>query len=799
MPSTETQHRIITGPLPESVIITTWRLADESTCGESKDCAWQALVRAYRGSAARVKDKADLRAPVFAAIRPECDPEHCVKAADRGHALKRHRCDDAVIGIGALVFDHDFETGEDPVSWDAVAVWLRAQELAAILYESPSHQYDNGHGVGPRWRLVIPLSEPWTDIAKWRVAYSTFRLYLEAATSTAFDRKCCNPSRIFYPPTRPIESCPVRRVDWLDGAALDLAATLATFPAPAADPRPYSSADASSVHDLDDDDRVAFERYAQGAFDSAVRAVTSAGKGERNATLNSETFSLVVRFGAGGILQIGMIERCMLEAAKQAGLTESESRKTIASAISGGRAQATPVRDLISEWKRGRRQRAPQPTPRHDPETEEVAAAAGTDSEVADVTPDRWEDSLIYSGNGDKRKLIGCIANLTTILAHDPRWQGVLAYDEFADRITFRKAAPWHEDDGTTPAGAMLSDADGARLMSWFMRRWFIKIGADVAFAAIQIASRLNTTHPVREYLTGLHWDGRLRIHGWTVDYLGAEDTPYHRCVGMRWLIGAVARIMEPGCQMDACLVLEGEQNAGKSRSTRTLASPDWYCDDVGDLHSKDSADALRGKWIVELGEMASIRKADIELQKAYLSRRVDHYRAAYARITQDCPRQCVFVGTTNADTYHVDPTGLRRFWAVRCGKTVDLVAIERDRDQIWAEALSHYRNAEPHWLQPDEIPAQVAEQAERREVDPWTERILDWCEGQVCAVTVDRVLADCIGIEIAKRTRADALRVGAVLRANGWVQKGMVGSRGSRRAKVWVVKPSPVSVGITL
>lgn len=424
-----------------------------------------------------------------------------------------------------------------------------------------------------------------------------------------------------------------------------------------------------------------------------------------------------------------------------------------------------------------KRQAQPEPTqhvattapPEHDPETGEVERS--------------WREELIPGGTPGSTA--NCLANVLTILAHDERWQGVLAYDEFSDRIIWRKPPPWHPDDAPSVQQPTVSDEDAPRLSTWLHRLWRVKLSPDQCWAAIQVTAKRNTTHPVREYLQSLRWDRKLRCHRWTVDYLGSADTPYHRAVGLRWLVGAVARIMSPGCQMDAMLILEGPQNAGKSRSARTLAGADWYCDDIGDVRNKDSADALRGKWIVELGELASVRRADVEVQKAFLSRRIDHFRPAYGRVTVDRARQCVFLGTTNEDEYHTDPTGARRYWAVRVG-AIDLPALERDRDQLWAEALYHHRQGEPHWLQLDEIRGQIEEQAQRRVRDPWEARILDWCDEQIQPVTIDRILDHCINIDPAKRTLADSRRIGAILRANGWEIGRKVGPR-EARVKAWV------------
>ena len=216
--------------------------------------------------------------------------------------------------------------------------------------------------------------------------------------------------------------------------------------------------------------------------------------------------------------------------------------------------------------------------------------------------------------------------------------------------------------------------------------------------------------HPVRERLNGLKWDGTARLDSWLTDYLGvepatgydAEKSQAHRYtseVGLRWLISAVARVYQPGCKADHCLILEGPQGVGKSTAAATLALEDaWFADEIADLGTKDSAQDLRGKWIIELGELSALKRGEIERVKAFMSRKVDHYRPSYGRRSQDFPRQCVFIGITNADAYLGDETGGRRFWPVKVGK-IDLEKLKADREQLWAEAVAAYRAGEKWWL----------------------------------------------------------------------------------------------------
>ena len=175
--------------------------------------------------------------------------------------------------------------------------------------------------------------------------------------------------------------------------------------------------------------------------------------------------------------------------------------------------------------------------------------------------------------------------------------------------------------------------------------------------------ARRRAFNPLLDRLEGTAWDGTARLDTMLVAYFGAEDIPYTREVGRRWMISAVARACKPGCKADHIPVLEAPQGSLKSTACGVLAlEPAWFADEVADLGTKDSALDLHGKWVIELGELSAMRRSDIERVKAYVSRQVDHFRPPYGRRSQDHPRRCVFVGTTNADSYLADETGNRRF-----------------------------------------------------------------------------------------------------------------------------------------
>ena len=238
------------------------------------------------------------------------------------------------------------------------------------------------------------------------------------------------------------------------------------------------------------------------------------------------------------------------------------------------------------------------------------------------------------------------------------------------------------------------------------------------------------TYHPVRDYLGGLTWDGKRRLKGFAQTYLGAEGSEYHDNICRCFFIGAVARIKVPGCKHDHMLILEGEQNEGKSTVAQRLFDP-WYTDDMAELGTKDSQMQIRGAWGVEVAELSSMTRGEVERVKAFVSRRTDRFRPSYGRHVIEVDRQAVFIGTTNADVYLKDETGGRRYWPLRCGR-INLKAIADDRDQLWAEAVHRYEAGEAWWFKADHdvIQARV-EQSARYSEDPWQDGIAQYLKAK--------------------------------------------------------------------
>lgn len=240
--------------------------------------------------------------------------------------------------------------------------------------------------------------------------------------------------------------------------------------------------------------------------------------------------------------------------------------------------------------------------------------------------------------------------------------------------------------------------------------------------------------NPLKVYLKQMRWDGTKRLDTWLHKYMGTKDTEYTRAVGRKWLISAVARAMDPGCQADHMLIFEGEQGIGKSRALRVLGGQ-FYTEYSGGITGggtshKDLVAVITGKMIIELSELASTKKAEMEALKAVLTTCHDEVRLAYERDAKSYPRTCIFGGTTNmvGQAYIQDYTGARRFWPVHVGEwsTVKVEKLKDDRDQLWAEAVEAYEKGEDWWEVPAEIVAE--EQADRQITvemsDPWFSKI---------------------------------------------------------------------------
>jgi predicted P-loop ATPase len=378
--------------------------------------------------------------------------------------------------------------------------------------------------------------------------------------------------------------------------------------------------------------------------------------------------------------------------------------------------------------------------------------------------------------------------NILRILTNDPNLQGVVRFDEFSgEMILARPITSDHSVVGERGIPRSWTDADTVVLQTYIQRHIVPRVSRDKIEAVVAMHARHHCAiHPVRDYLQSRSWDGVPRLNIWLREYLGANNQPeeYLAVVGAAWLIAGVARILEPGCQADNALVLEGAQGIFKSTALRTLAGDDYFSDSLpADLSHKDARDHLRGKWIIELAELAQFKRALIETVKTFISRRYEQYRPSYGRHEIRFPRQCVFAGSTNDKEYLNDPTGNRRFWAVAC-RRIEIDAIKEHRDQLWAEAATRYRAGE-QWHLTSEMEALAAAEAKVRVVhDPWTATVAYIVAQRVLTpdVTPGEVMAD-MDLQQGERHARNAGRVGNILKDLGWQE----GKRDRTRGQLYL------------
>ena len=328
--------------------------------------------------------------------------------------------------------------------------------------------------------------------------------------------------------------------------------------------------------------------------------------------------------------------------------------------------------------------------------------------------------------------------------------------------------------------GPELSDAIARAVRDAIVARQGFDPGKDNVQEALERRCEANRFDPVADYLDSLQWDGKPRLDRWLIDYLGAENTPLNRSFGRKVLIAAVRRVRQPGCKFDFMLVLEGPQGAGKSLALKILAGSEENFSDAPIKWDDPQAqqEAVNGVLIYEVAELTGLRKADVEHVKNFLSRTVDKVRPAYGRYRVDRPRRCIFIGTTNGGAsagYLSDPTGARRFWPVAVGR-IDLEALRRDRDQLWAEAAHHEARGEALPIDKGLYEAAAIEQERRRAPDTWTDILagvkgerFETPDGPVERISTSELLTRWLQLQPAQMGPGTSQRVAIVVRGLGW------------------------------
>lgn len=360
--------------------------------------------------------------------------------------------------------------------------------------------------------------------------------------------------------------------------------------------------------------------------------------------------------------------------------------------------------------------------------------------------------------------------------------RGVFAMNTMEHRIFLMAKPPWDKARGVWKSRP-LQENDVGQAQHWLQRLGLRPRHAETR-NAIKMVADYTQYNPVVDYLNGLRWDGCPRLQGgaWEGDtvphlaaeYLGAPDDPIFGTFVTRWHIAAVARAFYPGTKADAMMVLEGQQGKYKSTYLRTMATingHEYFASDVGDISNAGSVMLLQGCWIIEIAELAGVNRKEIDIVKSWLSRTTDRYVPKYEGEPREVPRNYIVAGTHNPSGhgYLKDPTGARRFWPVPI-RSVDLERVERDRDQIWAEAVTLYRAGVKWYLTTEEEQQAHALTGERQIEDPWAAKIDDAVKG-LPTVTLAAVVTQ-LGIPTAQQTELTTKRISEHLRQHGWCQR---------------------------
>lgn len=439
---------------------------------------------------------------------------------------------------------------------------------------------------------------------------------------------------------------------------------------------------------------------------------------------------------------------------------------------------------------------------------EQEAAAA---SRVAKMQEHGWQMSLVIDKKAGFAK--PTMHNAAVILINSEEWREVLAYDAFSGTVALMKEPP--APDGVPhlmtkyPRAMETQDLEAIRM--WFQSSIYrMDVDHKSITGAVNSAARRVTFHPVVEFLKGLEWDHESRIDTWLTKYLGVEDSAYARRVGRYWLMSAVARAREPGAQADHVLVLEGPQGAGKSTACRILSvdEEEWYLGQVRDIHNKETAMQLRGKWVVEFAELSGLRNAEVESIKDFFTTHTDKWVPKFENLETKAKRQCVFAATVNKDRYLRDSSGNRRFWPVRVAATIDTDALRRDVEQLWAEADVIYmarricdacdessNRCEEHrwWPSPEEQAALFTRQQEARLIeDPWRDVVMKYMRGLASTgkpETTQQILTGALQLSPGEITEADARRLENALQSVHMNSRTV--EQNGARTVVWYLDPA--------
>jgi predicted P-loop ATPase len=380
---------------------------------------------------------------------------------------------------------------------------------------------------------------------------------------------------------------------------------------------------------------------------------------------------------------------------------------------------------------------------------------------------DSWILELVTNEEGKIKP--GATKNWALFLENHKDMAGVFAFDAFKLRVMLQLPPPW-AGSVTSWEPRPVQDRDYSEAVMWLEAKYMTPKASNIV-AVIQTVAEHASFDRLTEYLEGLVWDGKPRVKRFAGDYLGCIGEDYAPIVSERWLISSVARGLKPGCKVDTMPILEGPQGLRKSTAIRALYGDEFFTDELSDIGSKDAMMELQGVWGLEVAEMHRFSASETNAVKKFLSRQTDRFRPPYGRSVIEAPRRVVLNGTINPEgnPYLRDPTGARRFWPLECRK-IDIDAIHRDRDQIWAEAVSLFKGGADWWVSEKEQEAVKAEQDKRTDVDVWVDLVVAFLRTRTSATQWE--IFEHLGIPKKDANWNHSNRVGRIMKKLGWESK---------------------------
>ena len=352
--------------------------------------------------------------------------------------------------------------------------------------------------------------------------------------------------------------------------------------------------------------------------------------------------------------------------------------------------------------------------------------------------------------------------NYQLVFNNDERYKNLFGYDTFANKLVkFTKDGykSWSDSDDSTTRCDIETD--------------YGLYSPQKYYDAFNKVAQQRSFNPLKDIIENEEWDGKPRIDRFLVDIMKCDNTDYIREVSRMIFYGGINRLYRPGCKFDYMPIFIGPQGSYKSTIVNWLAIHDDYAGDVNTIEGKDALDNIQGRWICEFSELlALVRTKDVEAMKSFTTKCVDKYRASYERRTQEYPRKCIFIGTTNDTQFLSDKTGNRRYLPIK----INLRAGElnnREEEvrayilQCWREALYLFKNGKTYLTIPAKYYKEVLEaQDSAVEDDPRAGIVLDYLNDKkvgdrVCTV---EIFTNCFNGVQKKCTRLEGKEISRML-----------------------------------